>query len=87
MTKIKFALLRKSGYISPYSLAMVYPSYRRSRHYALAGLNTSGHVAPIMVQLPIGGRRWIQVWPPLVRFPSWVARKAQNRDAEGFFRR
>ena len=84
MKPIKFALLRKSGYVSPYTLAMVYPAYRKSRHYAMNGLNRSDYVAPILVHLPIGSPRWVQVWPPLVRFPSWVARKVNNRDAGGF---
>ncbi len=81
MTKLKFALLRTSGYISPYTLGMVYPSHRRGAAFQ----RSRGHrVSPVVVQLPFGEPRWIQVWPPLLRFPSWVARKAKGRDAEGF---
>ena len=89
MSKMKFALLRKSGYVSPYSLAMVYPAYRKSRHYAMIGMNRSDYIAPILVHLPWKGptwerTTWVQVWPLLVRFPSWVARKVRNLDAGGF---
>lgn len=78
-TVIKLALMRKTGYVSKYSLGMIYPSYRK-------GLEIQGPkgewVAPIII--PLSGGRYINVWPPLVRFPSWLARKARNLTPEGF---
>lgn len=84
MRKVQFALERKTGYRSPYSLGLVYPSYRKGRLYAG---NTGDWVAPILVKLPFGPRRWFRVWPPVVRFPSWIARKVLRRDEDGFVKR
>lgn len=83
MIKVKFALRRKSGYVSRYSLGMLYPSYRKG---LLIQGSRGEYVAPILLELPFGQRRWIRVWPPLVRFPSWVSRKAHNRDENGFIK-
>lgn len=74
---MEFALQRKTGYISPYHLAMVYPSYRK-------GLLIQGakgeHVAPILVRIR---KRWYRVPPELIRSPSWVARKVRRLDPNG----
>lgn len=84
MQKVEFALQRKTGYISRYSLGMVYPSYRKGRLYAG---NTGDWVAPILVKLPLGRQRWVKAWPGVIRFPSWLARKLTDRDPNGFVKR
>lgn len=72
---MKFYLQRKSGYLSSNSLAMIYPMY-------VTGVYCQGDAAaPIKVK--IRGRVF-GVKPWLVRFPSWVARKARNTDIGGF---
>lgn len=81
LRSVRFALRRKSGYHSPYTLGMVYPSYRKGLlHHGPKG----DPVHPIMISLPLGKNRWFRIWPPLVRIPSWIARKARGCDAEGF---
>lgn len=80
----QFALQRKTGYISPYSLGMLYPSYRKGR---LHPGGKGGWVSPILVKLPFGPQRWFRVPPAAIRFPSWIARKVTGCDAAGFSQR
>lgn len=84
MRRFRYALQRKSGYISPYTLGMVYPSYRK-------GLILQGPkglwVAPVLIMLPIGPRLWFRIWPAAIRFPSWIARTVNRRNLKKFLKR
>lgn len=76
-----FVLVRKTGFRSGYSLASIYPSYRK-------GVRRQGSrgdwVAPIRLDLHLLGRTFdVPVHPGLVRFPSWVARKVRRLDHNG----
>lgn len=75
---IRLALRRKSGYISPYPLSMIYPSYRSAYRYRE---RNNGYVAPVMISL--FGTRFVQISAAVVRLPSWLARVLQRTDENG----
>lgn len=74
---IKFGLRRKTGYISVYSLAMVWVAWRKGVHYQGAA---GQHVAPMMASV-FG--QWREISPALVRPFSWLARKVRRLDNHG----
>lgn len=76
-----FVLVRRTGFRSGYSLASVYPSYRKGLHYQ----GSRGEwVAPIRLDLQVFGRTLdLPVRPALIRFPSWLARKIRRLDENG----
>lgn len=76
---VVFSLRRRSGYQSPYSLGMVYPSWRQGLRYRTT---KGGYLAPITVSL--FGTRPRTIPPSLARLPSWIARVARSTDARGF---
>jgi hypothetical protein len=77
---IQFALRRKTGYISTYSLPSIYPSWATSVYFFRLGKNST--YSPLMIK--VGSLAWAHIPAWMVRLPSWIARKVQNRDIGGF---
>lgn len=71
---MKFYLRRKTGYMSAYSLAMLYPSYRKGVHY-------QGSRGEYVAEIYLNKRYKLQPW--MVRFPSYVARIVKLTDKSG----
>lgn len=69
---MKFYLRRKTGYLSPYHLSMVYPSYKANMFHQGVG-------DPILVE--VGGKSFeVPAWA--IRCPSWVARKISRYEED-----
>lgn len=69
-----FYLRRKTGYMSEYSLTMLYPSWRKGLHY-------QGAKGEYVAEIYLFKKYKIQPW--LIRFPSWVARVILRTDKNG----
>lgn len=86
--RVRFALKRETGYMSPYSLSDIYCAYNRGVFYN--GRN-SGWVSPIYMAVTFNpiwygkkGARWIKIAPWMVRLPSWIALQARRNVRCGF---
>ena len=86
--RVRFALKRKSGYMSPYSLADI---YRASLGDVFYKNSNSGYVSPVCIAITFNpvwygknGARWVKIAPWMVRFPSWVALQARRNMRHGF---
>ncbi len=72
--RLKLYLRRKTGYMSQYSLAMIYPSYRKGVFY-------QGSKGEYVAEIYLNQKH--KIHPGLLRFPSWVARVIRGTDKNG----